>query len=579
MGIRGELGRQVKRIGLQGGGAGRAGDVSRREFLQTAGLVMAGGVMLPAGLNLARSGPGSGDPNPEPVTVVVDATAPGPAIPSDFAGLSFERGILNPGNAGVPGYFLSPSNTELVTLFRNAGIGCVRIGGNTVDQQIPAGTGSDGYTGVDQLFAFAAAAGANVIYSFRMSNPSARPIPNLMSDDASAAQYIWQHYGGLVNSYAIGNEPDWHSYHVTDPAIFETNPAEPGSAYPSYLDDWRAFEAAIQAVAPDARLSGPDTGNYGTRGGVPYVTFTPTQATGISWTEKFADDEGGSSRVKDITQHLYVGGSPFDTTAQQAIDNMLSADWVEQTEIGTQPTGTGSGTTAYVPYPWLYTHNLAHVVALGLPFRLTESNDYLNGIAGASDGFASALWALDYMHWWAAHGASGVNFHNKQWIPTDTVTPALGTYDAVHGTCTAPGCGNYRVAPKGYAFKAFDLGAQGEVKPVNVSHPPDVNVTAYAVGSESDLYVTVINKTHDSGARDARVTVVPTDFRWTEAASITLAAGEPGNTSSPTATLGGAAITNSGPWQGAWTALPPDSQGRIAVTVQATTAMVVRLHR
>lgn len=559
-------------------GAGGPGGVSRREFLQTAGLVMAGGVMLPAARGMASSGRGSGGAATEPVTVVVDATAAGPPVPSDFTGLSFERGILNSGNAGVHGYFLSPANTELVTLFRNAGIGNVRIGGNTVDQQIPAGTGADGYTGVDQLFAFAAAAGANVIYSFRMSNPSASPIPNLVPDDASAAQYIWQHYSGLVNSYAIGNEPDWHSYHVSDPAIHETN-SEPGSAYPSYLEDWRKFAAAIQNVVPEARFSGPDTGNYGTRGGLPYVTNTPTQADGVSWTEQFADDEGGSGRVKDLTQHLYVGGSPFDTTGPQAIANMLSADWVEQTEIGTQPTGTGSATpTAYVPYPWLYTHNLAPVVARGLPFRLTESNDYLNGIAGASDVFAAALWALDYMHWWAAHGASGVNFHNKQWIYTDTVTPAPGTYDPNTGTCSAPGCGNYRVTPKGYAMKAFDLGAQGSVKPASVSKPPDVNVTAYAVGSDSDLYVTVINKTYGSGASDAQVTIVPTDFRWTEAASITLAAGEPGNESSATATLGGAAITNSGPWQGGWTALPNGSQGRIAVTVPATTAMVVRVH-
>lgn len=571
---------RTDRTGLEGDRrATRTGAVSRRKFLQTAGLMMAGGVVLPAARGIARGGPGSGGASTEPVSVVVDATAAGPPIPSDFTGLSFERGILNSGNAGVSGYFLSPSNTELVTLFRNAGIKSVRIGGNTVDQQIPAGTGSDGYTGVDQLFAFASAAGANVIYSLRMMDPSANPVPNLVSDDASAAQYISQRYSGLLSSYAIGNEPDWHSYHVNDPAIFETNPAEPGSAYPSYLVDWRKFAGAIQALVPDAPFSGPDTGNYGTRGGLPYVTFTPTQATGVSWTVQFAGDEGGARGLTDATQHFYVGGSPFDTTGPQAIANMLSPDWVEQSEIGTQPTGTGSTTpTAYVPYLWLYTHAVAPVVGLGLPVRLTESNDYLNGISGASDVFASALWALDYMHWWAAHGASGVNFHNKQWIYTDTVTPAAGTYDPLTGRCSAPGCGNYRVTPKGYAIKAFDLGAQGGVKPANVSKPPDVNVTAYAVGSDSDLYVTVINKTYGSGAKDARVTIVPTDFRWTEAASITLAAGEPGNESSATATLGGAAITNSGPWQGSWTALPNGSQGRIAVTVPATTAMVVWVH-
>ena len=40
-------------------------------------------------------------------------------VPGDFAGLSFERGPLNPGNAGVAGYLFSPANDSLVTLFRN----------------------------------------------------------------------------------------------------------------------------------------------------------------------------------------------------------------------------------------------------------------------------------------------------------------------------------------------------------------------------------------------------------------------------------------------------------------------------
>ena len=64
-------------------------------------------------------------------------------VPDDFAGLSFERGpLINPGNAGVSGNLFSPANSSLVTLFRNLGLGNLRIGGGTVDQLIPAGTGS-----------------------------------------------------------------------------------------------------------------------------------------------------------------------------------------------------------------------------------------------------------------------------------------------------------------------------------------------------------------------------------------------------------------------------------------------------
>ncbi|HEY1344535.1 MAG TPA: hypothetical protein VGF54_06110, partial [Streptosporangiaceae bacterium] len=65
-------------------------------------------------------------------------------VPGDFAGLSFERGPLVDRDAGVSGNVFSPANSSLITLFRNLGLGNLRIGGGTVDQLIPAGTGSDG---------------------------------------------------------------------------------------------------------------------------------------------------------------------------------------------------------------------------------------------------------------------------------------------------------------------------------------------------------------------------------------------------------------------------------------------------
>ncbi len=75
-----------------------------------------------------------------------------------------------------------------------------------------------------------------------------------------------------------------------------------------------------------------------------------------------------------------MGGQPKATTAQQAISNMLSPEWVNGTAIGTQPAGT-----TYTPYPWLHENNLAPVTAAGLRFRLTESNDYLGSVPGASE--------------------------------------------------------------------------------------------------------------------------------------------------------------------------------------------------
>jgi hypothetical protein len=502
-------------------------------------------------------------PGTHPVTITIDAGRPGPVVPDDFAGLSFERGPLNPGNAGVEGYLFSPANTSLVTLFRNMGLRNLRIGGGSVDEFIPAGTGRDGFTGIDNLFAFARVAGVQVIYSFRLLNPSAAPVRDLKSINAQAAGYIWRRYRQNVASFSMGNEPDWHAFHThadrqRDPAIYEEITGIPGSAYPSYLAAWRSFTGAIRAETPGVPWSGPDTGAYST------LTYTPNPDSGISWTEQFAADVRDPVQVTDITQHLYVGGSPGETTAEQAIGNMLSPEWVNGTVIGTQP-----ARTTYTPYPWLYASHLAPVVAAGRRYRLTESNDYLVGVPGASNVFASALWALDYLHWWAAHAASGVNFHNKQWLYTDTVVPdPAGT-----------GAG-YAVTPKGYAIKAFSLGSVGQVRPVTVENTGGINLTAYCIGGAGEDYVTIINKTWGTGAADAAVTILPPDpagHGGRGGQVMTLAGGEPGGVTAATATLGGAAITGGAPWGGKWSTLPAGPRAGISLVIRASTAAVVRI--
>ncbi len=506
------------------------------------------------------AGSRSARPGTYPITITIDAGHPGPVVPGDFAGLSFERGPLNPGNAGVAGYLFSEANNSLVTLFRNLGLRNLRIGGGSVDDFIPAGTGSDGFTGIDNLFAFAAAAGVKVIYTLRLLSPSARPIGDLKSINARAAGYIWRHYRENVASFAIGNEPDWHAFHtfgghLLDPAIYEEISGVPGSAYTSYLTSWRSFADAVGDAAPGAPLAGPDTGAYST------LTYTPDPENGVSWTERFASDERDSGRMADITQHYYVGGGPGKTTAQQAISNMLSPEWVNGTTIGTQPKRT-----TYTPYPWFYANHLAPVSAAGLRYRLTESNDYLTGVPGASNAFASALWALDYLHWWAAHAAAGVNFHNKQWLYTDTIVPA-----------PAATAGSYAVTPKGYGIKAFTLGSSGQVKPVSMGNAGGINVTAYCIGGAGQDYVTIINKTHGAEAADAAVTIVPPGPGLRDAEIMTLSSGEPGDAAGASATLGGAAITGDTPWGGKWSGISADPRAGISLTVRATTAVIIKI--
>jgi hypothetical protein len=168
---------------------------------------------------------------------------------------------------------------------------------------------------------------------------------------------------------------------------------------------------------------------------------------------------------------------------------------------------------------------------------------------------------------------AGVNFHNNPWIPTDTVVPDPNP-------CPASGCSNYRVSPKAYGLKAFDLGSHGFVEPVTISNPNKINLTAYAVGTDKDLFITIINKTHSTtnDVTNAAVKIQVDRFNSGSAAYMVLTDGEPGNAALMTATLGGASITNHDRWKGKWTPLGRITNGTVELTVQSTTAAIVRIH-
>jgi hypothetical protein len=53
--------------------------------------------------------------------------------------------------------------------------------------------------------------------------------------------------------------------------------------------------------------------------------------------------------------------------------------------------------------------------------------------------------------------------------------------------------------------------------------------------------------------------------------------GEPGNAALSTATLGGATIANHAPWAGKWTPLGRVRNGKFALSVESTTAVIVRI--
>ena len=456
-----------------------------------------------------------------PVTVTIDARTPGNAISDDFCGVSFGAIAEMPQRQGS--FLFSPTNTELVALFKNSGIRNLRLGGSTVEGLKAA---RPSRAAIDNVFGFAKVADVKVIYSLPLLNGNP-------SEDAETAQYIWNNYRPWLECFAIGNEPDIKRYHYppfgsgSDPAI--TN-------YTSYLVQWRMFAAAITESVPQAKFAGPDAANA------------------ADWASRFAADEKKSGLVVLVTQHYYVGGNPFVGTngdqkelipVPKAIDKMLSQTYLDR------------------KYPGLFKDAIAPVLAKGMPYRMTEADDCLKGVPNASDSFASALWALDYLHWWAVHGASGVNFHNTEWFKTDTVYLDESS-------------GDYRINPKAYAIKAFDLGSHGWVVPATIASHMNLNVTAYATCDKTNLYVTIINKEHGPAGRAASVAIDLKGFSAAEVQAMFLAAPNGDVGAKDGITLGNSSIVNNGPWLGQWESLDPD-KNVCKVIVPAATAAVIRM--
>jgi hypothetical protein len=448
-----------------------------------------------------------------PVTVTVRPQTSSTTIPASFAGLSFGMRALLADKDG--GHFFSATNTPLVLLFQNAGIKHLRVGGTTVEA--PPTTPIPDESDIDNLFAFARAAGVRkIIYSLRLLETNAAL--NYRATNAAIAKYIWNHYRSQLDCFAVGNEPDLKRVFHQDATI--TN-------FSTYLSRWRLFADAITNAVPGATFVGPDGGSGNT-----------------TWTARFVNEEKNSGLVTAASEHYYAGGKGRGLSAEDAIDSMLSPEWLSN-------------------YQKLYEQMAVPVMAAGLPYRFTEANDhYSGGVPGASDTFTGVLWALDFLHWWAAHQAGGVDFHNTEWVVSDIVTPGQD--------------GKLRINPKGYGLKAFELGGHGSVQALTISNPDNANVTAYASRDGANLFVTVINKSHGANAVAAKITIVP-DGSAQSAEAIFLRAPNDDVTAKTGITLGGAAISGAAPWQGKWSSLPVAKAGHCAVDLAVASAVIVKI--
>jgi hypothetical protein len=230
---------------------------------------------------------------------------------------------------------------------------------------------------------------------------------------------------------------------------------------------------------------------------------------------------------------------------------MLSAKWV-------------SG------YQRFYDAFVPSVMQQGLRYRIEETNSFYNGGAPAvSNTFASALWGLDFLHWWAAHGAAGINFHTG-----DSVAAGESTGPCHYAVFTAADSGIH-VRPLGYALRAFALGSKGTTVPVVCPANPDhINLTCYGVLEEyGPLVLTLISKEITG---DTTLVSIEPGKKFRSATAMFLEAPVPSATDG--IRLGGSEITDDQRWSGSWTTVRPGSQdGEFTLTLPASTAAIVRL--
>jgi hypothetical protein len=409
-------------------------------------------------------------------------------------------------------YYFDPNDRALVNTFKTLGIKSLRVGANAVDDpRIPVPQEKD----IDELFDFARAADVKVIYSFRLKNGDP-------AESARLANYIAAHNANALDCYSIGNEPNFYF-----------------KSFDVFFAQWKPHYDAILKAVPNAMFDGPSAnGNYALK-----------LAKAL-----FAD--GHLAMASDHYYFLGSGrGGEKDPPATRArfLTNSLHAG-----------------------YEGDYARVGAVLAAEGVPYRIDEMNSCYNGGAkDSSDTYASALWALDCTHWWAAHHILGVNYHTGESVGRDGGFAAANYAAFVHN---ADGKG-FTMRPQAYALLAFGQGAHGRPLGVEIQADPALNFNAYAYRDvDGSLYVTLINKSYGDHAQTAGVSIkLPVGIVAGVWQQMELKQKHEDIAAKENVTLGGASVTPQGIWSGQWNKVKNRHSGSITVKVAPASATILRI--
>ena len=413
----------------------------------------------------------------KPATLTLHTDKPGPTVPANFIGLSYETQQLSDPT------FFSPHNIGLIEQFRAlAPNGVLRIGGNTSDVgwwkptpaskqpplpanvtlRTPPGEKSPmdlAYSvtpeAVTNLRAFLDATGWTCLYGINLgSSTPARA--------AEEATFVAKTLGAKLEYFQIGNEADGFSSRFRDKATWNVE---------AYLDDWLTAAKAVRAAVPHARFGMPDV------------------ASKTAWFPTVADKLGAISNCPEIaalSHHYYFTGPPSNPNA--TLDRLLKTNPRVEKDAD------------------IVRDAAAKPCKLHTKFRMTEGNTcYRGGKPGMSDVFGAALWAADYCLQLASLGYSGVNLHggDGQMVANslggtlpgdDLVTDDPATHPHPYYTPIAHIGTKYIAEPVSFGMKFANNFAGATMHPIDFS-PGAVNATAYAAtAATGQPIVAIINK-------------------------------------------------------------------------------------
>lgn len=461
----------------------------------------------------------------QPVAVTVAADTGGADLPPRFLGLSYEMSMLLPKDGR---YYFDPKDQALVNAFQTLGIRSLRVGANAVDDpRIPIPKEKD----IDELFDFARAAGVKVIYSFRLKNGDP-------TNSARLASYIAAHDADVLECFSIGNEP--HLYpaktNESDHSV-KTNGPHLHQTYESFYAHWKPHYDAILKSVPGAMFDGPSADG--------------------KFALNLAKDVFADGHLAMASDHYYFLGSgrAGETNPPATRVRFLSNDRNNDYEKDYARVG-------------------AVLAARGVPYRIDEMNSCYNGGAkDSSDTYASALWALDCTHWWAAHHILGVNYHTGESVGRDGT---FGPPNYAAFVRQADGHG-FDMRPQAYAYLAFGQGAHGRPLGTNIQAAPTFNFNAYAYrDGNGSFYVTLINKSFGDKGQPASVSIhLPKSTDSGAWQRMDLVQKDQDIAAKTGVVLGGAAIDPQGNWAGRWERLESGNSGDPTVQVAPASATIL----